>query len=340
MAKKCVGLLLCAVLVAALCGALAGCDNSETKIVYLGDSIAEAVLGPSPLSERENYGYYALVGKRNGYTYINRSVSGHKTSNMLEFISREEDDGALMTRSHIMEADIIHVSILGNDMLQTDVGALLLEMVREDVGDTTGSPVREGILEGSRANFAAIVGKIKELNPDAVLMFQTVYNPIYPETTMINAATRESLTAMGYDESDYRGFGAELISKLNGVIFEYLEEHPDAFYVIDAFAEFARISDEEEARGRRLIYPDWVHPSNEGHAVMADLIQTKLEELGLADRKKAFASYQKFRKKQLARLYPDADYKKARKEINDAETCAGVTAAYFRATDGIIPVNY
>lgn len=340
MAKKHVALILTAALILSACFGLAGCsDKEQLKIVYLGDSIAEAVLGPSPLSERENYGYYALIGKRNNYQYINRSVSGHKTSAMLEFIS-EEDKGATMTKSHIMEADIIHVSILGNDMLQSDVGALLLEMVKEDKGLVTNSPVRDKILEGSKANFAAIVAKLRELNPDAVIFFQTVYNPIYPETNMINANMREALAAYDYTPADYRRLGGLLIQSLNNVAHEYLANNPDSFYIIDAYEGMGRVSDADEDIGRKLIYPDGVHPSNEGHAVLADLTQAKLEELGLADKKTALKNYINHRLTQLKESFPDANTKENKKAIKNAESCEEVTHLFFRAIDGMIPIYF
>ena len=337
MSKKAVAALLCLIIVAGAVFLFAGCEEEEQKsIVFLGDSIAEAVLGPSPLSAREDYGYYAIVGRRNGYLYYNRAVSGHKTSHMLEYISRE-DDSAYMTVSRIKEADVIHVSILGNDMLQTNVGELLLEMVKEEQGLIDGAPVREKILASSRENFAAIVAKLKEYNSDAVLMFQTVYNPVYPESTLVNASTREALALLGYTADDYRTLGGRLIEKLNGVIRDYLAENPDSFHIIDAYEAFGAISDADEERGRRLIYPDWIHPSNEGHAVMADLIQDKLEELLLTDKKTALDHYRQMRMSQIKREFPDADFLKAKGEFNSATSCSQITEAYFAITAGLTP---
>ena len=37
--------------------------DGKTLMVWIGDSIAEGIVGPSPLSERENYAYYAMLGK-------------------------------------------------------------------------------------------------------------------------------------------------------------------------------------------------------------------------------------------------------------------------------------
>lgn len=337
MSKKAVAALLCLILVAGAVFLFAGCEEEEQKsIVFLGDSIAEAVLGPSPLSAREDYGYYAIVGRRNQYLYYNRAVSGHRTSDMLEYIGRE-DDGAYMTASRIKEADIIHVSILGNDMLQTNVGELLLEMVKEEKGLIDGAPVRENILASSRENFAAIVAKLKEYNPDAVLMFQTVYNPVYPESTLVNASTREALSALGYTPDDYRALGGRLIEKLNGVMRDYLAENPGSFHIIDAYAAFAAISDADEERGKRLIYPDWIHPSNEGHAVMADLIQDKLEELNLADKNTALTYYRQMRMAQIKKEFPDANFLEAKGEFNSATSCGQITEAYFSITAGLSP---
>lgn len=342
MKRKIICAVLCAVLIFSAFAVFVGCtDGSERlKIVYLGDSIAEAVLGPSPLSERENYGYYALVGKRNGYEYINRSVSGHKTENMLEYISRDDED-AYTVKTHIMTADIIHISILGNDMLQTDVGALIVEMAEQEraneSGDYTYYPaVREGILRQSRVNFAAIVAKLRELNPDAVIMFQTVYNPVYPESQLISGSARAKLAELGYTSDDYRRLGGKLISCLNEVIYEYIWENPGAFYIIDAYGAFGEIWAQSEETGKKLVYTDDIHPSNYGHAVMADLIQRKLEELGLADGG-ALKSYKKLRISQIKELYPDLDYRAIKKTINASSTCEEVTKAYFTATDGIIP---
>lgn len=113
-------------------------DASEGKlnIVFLGDSIAEALIGASPVSERDNYGYYALVGRTNGYNYYNHSMSGHLTSGnmankagegLLEVISRETEKATLI-RTHIAEAGVIHISVLGNNILQYSLGSLMLEM--------------------------------------------------------------------------------------------------------------------------------------------------------------------------------------------------------------------
>ena len=67
---------------------LASCEKEQASepekklVLFLGDSIAEAFAGPSPLIERENYGYYGILGTINGYEYYNRAVSGYQTKHL------------------------------------------------------------------------------------------------------------------------------------------------------------------------------------------------------------------------------------------------------------------
>lgn len=350
MKKKIALLFLSVLLTVTLAFSVTACNKDgdtpakQHSIVYLGDSIAEAILGPSPLIERESYGYYSLIGRCNDFKYYNRSVSGHRTIDMYNYITQNEEDGALMTKSLIKSADIIHISILGNDFLQssakdpvtglTGLGAMLVQSIRNDFS------IIDDILELSVGNFAGIVAVLKEYNPRAKIFFQTVYNPVYPETTMIDAESRGKLDSMSVTPAQYREKAQVLIEKLNNVIWDYLDENPGAYDVVDACAAFAKIHNDLGAeKGRSLIFADWVHPSNYGHAVIADTFQSQLEKLGFAG-KNALSEYKKIRKSQLDRLYTNAfediDAKKA--AIDSATTRSAATEAYFDATDGITPV--
>lgn len=332
--KKAVFVVLCLVMICVFSLSLAACNNKEPlKIVYLGDSIAEALLGPTPISERENYGYYAILGKCNGYVYHNRSVSGHKSDNMLEVIHKE-DYGANMTNTHIRDADIIHISILGNDILLSGFRQMLIEAA-EDKYDKV-----ETILPTSRANIAAIVGRLKELNPDATIIFQTVYNPADPDSVLLqaNAQANAELAAMGYTPEDYRGFAEKVMTRLNNVLWEYLEEHPGAFHIADVYKSFDEIYNADRVRGNRLIFPDGVHPSSEGHAQAAIVTQDLLVSLGLAEHKTFLKNYKQLRLDQLDRLYPQmANVKGVKKNIKKAKTADEVNRLYFDAILGELP---
>lgn len=348
MKKKIIASVLCVVLLACCAAALAACNNDgetaeKTEIVYLGDSIAEGILGASPLGLRHEYAYANVLGRRNDFEYYNHSVSGHLTKDLLALLNNDLGyDGARGLILHVREADIIHVSILGNDLLQDmSMNDVVLEAAQ---GLYT---IIDGIAETAYENITGIVARIRELNPDATLIFQNVYNPLSEKSTLVDAETRATLAAEHdtYPE-DFRQLGAGILDRLNGVLDRYLAEHPGAFIIADAQAEFDRIFAEDYERGKDLIYPDYIHPSNEGHAVLADLTQGILEANGLADASAALAEYKTMRKNVLDNYFDGiaADIDGVKAAIDSAADCSAVTEAFFDATRGLTPdyseINY
>lgn len=325
MIKKIIAILLITAFAISISFATVGCSKEPLLIVYLGDSIAEGIAGISPVSEREKNAYYGIVGIRNEYEFRNRSVSGHQTKDMLEIIKREDTD-VKMIRTLLTSADIIHVSILGNDLLLEDLGQLIISVANDDY------EFLDTILDNSSKNFTEIVKTLRGYNPKATLMFQTVYNPVFTDCDLISAATRIILDEMDISESEFRIYGAIILDKLNAIISDYLAANPGAYYIIDANAEFERIYQEDAERGERLVFVDCVHPSNEGHAVIADLIQTKLEELKLTNKKTAIKNYKELRKEQVQRLYGSSvNINAVKADIDNAKTCAEITSIYFEA---------
>lgn len=345
--------------------------SDKTQIVYLGDSIAEGILGASPLPLRHEYAYGNVIGRRNDYSYANHSVSGHLTDDMLELISNEVGyDGARMLVSNIQTADIVHISIIGNDILQdrTDV-----ELVGNPYGDYVSmhqvvcdAMIRnnyEGLnlalygttdesgTGGSYANLVQIVERLIELNPDAVIIFQKVYNPIFSVATpLVKSWTRDELKKADVDITldSLHALGNNLIGRMNAVLQKVIDKFDDAktaadkwtLTSVDALAAFNAIYEADGAkRAWNLIYPDGIHPSNEGHAVLADLTQQKLEELRLANKDNALAAYKQMRidfiNNNFAGKISNAEQVKA--NINAATSCADVTKIFFAATKGIIP---
>jgi Lysophospholipase L1 and related esterases len=319
--------LFAALLILALIAALTvGCEGKDkTKIVYLGDSIAEGVLGPSPLSGREDFAYYAVVGKISNYQFKNRSVSGHMTKDLLAYLNKTEEDARLVL-STIKEADIIHLSILGNDFLANNVGKLVIASVN---GDYTKI---DQIVAGSAELFASVIARLKEINPDGQLLINTVYNPTYPGSEIIDAPSRETLAEMEVDQNDFRSLAGPLLARLNGIIYDYLEEHPGAYQIVDAKAAFDSVFDSSAKKGERLIYPDGIHPSDYGHAVIGDALEAKLVELGLADGKKALKNYKNLSIERLKKYYKNSvDVKAVSKQIKSAASFSEVTDIFFAA---------
>lgn len=342
MRRKFIAAVLVIVMLACCVAVLAACNDDKavekTEIVYLGDSIAEGILGASPLGLRHEYAYANVLGRRNDLTYYNHSVSGHLTKDLRAILENEDLDydmarGLLL---HVSEADIIHVSILGNDLLQSmNMNAVVLEAAQDKYD------IINGIAATASENIAVIVDRLKELNPDALIIFQNVYNPLSEKSTLVDEPTRATLSAeYGIEEGDLRELGSGILDRLNGVLDNYLKDHPDAFVIADARNEFDRIFEEDYERGKGLIYPDYIHPSNEGHAVLADLTQGILEERGLVDGKKAIAEYKTMRKNVLTNYFAEsgADVAAATAAIDAAADCAAVTKAFFAATKGFTPV--
>ena len=365
MKKKVIAALLVIALLACCVAALAACNKNEgerkTEIVYLGDSIAEGILGASPLGLRHEYAYANVIGRRNDLTYYNHSVSGHLTKDLRAILENEDLDydrarGLLL---HVSEADIIHISILGNDVLQDRMdGAfetepvtmhnIILEAAEDEYtsidrvlnGDTVGGVTTAGSVE----NIKAIVDALRRLNPDALIIFQSVYNPIMDvDTPLIKQGTRDALEAAGFEitlDSLHR-LGDLLIERLNSALDAVLamDGYADAFVIADGHAAFNAVYAADPSRAKDLIYPDGIHPSNEGHAVLADLTQGILEERGLADKDSALQAYKTMRKDLLTDYFAgtSVDTAAASAAIDGAADCAAVTEAFFDATRGVTP---
>lgn len=436
--KKVLTIFIVVALVALTAVSFAACNekpadpaDGKLNIVFLGDSIAEALIGASPVSERDNYGYYAIVGRTNGYNYYNHSMSGHLTSGnmadksgegLLEVISRPTEKATLI-RTHIVQADVIHISVLGNNILQYSLGSLMLEMADKLAGIEAGSPeswyqscfdreadeeTREelkayyaddkslfdylhdgGTLENVRPsiwsgdgetisfgdrfdgenpytidpkfnfpptyqNIVDIVAKLRELNPTAKIIFQKVYNPVYEGTTLITKWEYQALAEKGYDTiAKVRELAGHLLGYLNGMLDEYNENHPDStVYTLDICKAFDDITKSDvkdgvvdlsaTSLGRSLIYQDFTHPSNFGHAVIAEETQKLLEQFGIASND-ALAKYKAIKCDQLDRIYSGVqgfDLQSAKDAVNGADTYYATTRAYFDKTDGYVPVNY
>lgn len=365
MKKKVIAALLVIALLACCVAALAACNKNEgerkTEIVYLGDSIAEGILGASPLGLRHEYAYANVIGRRNDLTYYNHSVSGHLTKDLRAILENTDIDydkarGLLL---HVSEADIIHISILGNDVLQDRMdGAfetepvtmhnIILEAAKDEYtsidrvlnGDTVGGVTTAGSVE----NIKAIVDALRRLNPDALIIFQSVYNPIMDvDTPLIKQGTRDALEAAGFEITldSLHLLGDLLIERLNSALDAVLamDGYADAFVIADGHAAFNAVYAADPSRAKDLIYPDGIHPSNEGHAVLADLTQGILEERGLADKDSALQAYKTMRKDLLTDYFAgtSVDTAAASAAIDGAADCAAVTEVFFDATRGVTP---
>lgn len=238
--KKIISVLLALVMLISL-SVPAFAAEEKLNFLSLGDSIAAGagLIMPS----RQAYG--AIVSNTNGYNFKNDAVSGHTTQDMLRRINEKR------VANDIKNADIICISIGGNNFLHGDVPALLSEALKEKDFSRF-----DEIAESYYEDLGAIMDYIKGLSPDAVILMQTLYNPMY-----IADELREV-----YQE------GAD---RINGTIRRYLRDNEGVYTIVEVAEAFG---DNEG-----LITADYIHPNSKGHVVIAGEVLKTLKQLGLGE---------------------------------------------------------
>lgn len=229
--KKLLAVLLCAAVLISAFFTLCSAGEKQTQYLVLGDSIGYGAGVANPA-----FGAFGrIVADTDGFGYTNDAVSGHTSADLLSRLSDPT------VASHVANADIISVSIGGNDFMR--ITAKLIADARK--GDMTRF---EQIKATFETNFDKIVTRLRALSPDCVIVAQTLYNPAPTESTR-----------QLYDAA---------ISRVNDVITSY-----PGILVSDMAAAFAGRNE--------LIAADNVHPNAEGNVVIARTVLKTLYDNGL-----------------------------------------------------------
>ena len=213
-------------------------QNDPLHYVVLGDSIAAG----SGIRNAGDACYGRIVANTNGYTYQNFGHDGHRTRDLLGRLDRSD------VKDAVRRADIISISIGGNDFFQSNPVGLVFEVTFRQFSRINS------IANEMRSNFVGIMDKIKAYNPHAVILMQTLYNP----GTVLRLQIKEAT------------------NRVNDMIYDYLREHPGAFEIVDIAGAFG--SDVS------LIAVDTIHPNAKGNEKIAKVILQKLHDLGLGTR--------------------------------------------------------
>ena len=235
--KQILAVALCAILSVSLAAAAFAANGQKTYLV-LGDSIGYGAGISNP--EQANYG--RIIADTNGYSYINNAVNGFTSNDLL---ARVKDDRYI---PNVAAADIISISIGGNDFLRSNFSSLISQGQSGDYSEF------DRIVAHFSGNLEKIVTQIRALNPDALVLFQTLYNPA--------------------PSAELKAVYAEGLSRLNGAIVSYAQAHPGAYEIVDVAAYV-------NAKTGQIAY-DNIHPSAAGNVTIAQAIQDKLVELGAA----------------------------------------------------------
>lgn len=212
-------------------------ENEKPFYLVLGDSIAYG----SGISNSREACYGKIVADTNGYDYANHAIPGHTTKNLINRLKEET------VISDLKKADIISISIGGNDFLMSNlIGLMFDSIVKNDHTEF------DRIADGFYTNFCEIVRIINSHNDDAVILMQTIYNP---QTGYIGEAYQQ---------------GAD---RINAQIRRYADENPGEIVVVDVATALG-----DDA----LNYADdEIHPSAQGNEIIAQTVLETLSDLGL-----------------------------------------------------------
>lgn len=240
---KAIKKIIAIILAVALCiGFVSVSASAKERLNYLllGDSIAEGFGVKNP--DEASYG--KIIADTNGYNYKNDAIMGRNSVGLLNHLTNDEE-----YINDVKWADIISVSIGGNDFLLDHAALLIIEgIIFNDYSkfDKIGETFYE--------NFSKSMERIRELNPNAKVIVQLLY------TSWTFDFARKP-----YNQASKR---------INDAIIKYAEEKPQNIYVVDT----SRIFD-----GRRdCISTDTIHPNAQGNIELAKAVQAKLGEIGMA----------------------------------------------------------
>ncbi len=215
----------------------ASAEENALHYVVLGDSIAYG----SGITNPVEACYGKIVADSNGYTYANHSVPGHTTGNLL---NRLKDEAVL---ADVRKADIINISIGGNNFLMSNLMGLLADaLIKKDFSEF------DAIAAGFYAQFCEIMDSINAVNADAVVLLQTIYNP---QTGHVGDVYKQ---------------GAD---RLNAEMYRYAENFPGEIVVVDVATALSDTMDNFAFDG--------IHPSATGNEKIAVAVLAALHELSL-----------------------------------------------------------
>jgi len=295
-----------------LCVPSANAVESKGNLVILGDSISSGY----GLEEGE-YNYGEILGEYLDYDTQNFAESGLTTAGLIEKLGDEN------IRNSVSDADMIVISIGGNDFIGT-ARDLITEKYGEIVnitdinaifdlfsGDILKALATLGSLYSVQfpqacntaiANIEKISSEISQLNPDATVVFQNVYDPFQLDDERYN-----KYVASNSDyASGYRGLKRAVYYNINA-LKTYEGIYPISFnvrikeavgnaHVVDICSAFTaddvRDDDLVQPYGNVSYFTDVFdtynrdfHPNQKGHLEIASAILEELDIQPAANRK-------------------------------------------------------
>lgn len=218
-------------------------------ITVLGDSIA------SGYGLDDVYDSYAtLIAKEKYYNVSNCAVAGHTSSDLLWVVCHDE-----ITRQDLKDSELVIISIGGNDIIELLQNAdamtlrdILINSSQSQAVINTAQTIQEKLLYSCM--------EIRLLNPDAPIILQTQYNPLYAHA----------------DYAQLAPYADKLAPVFTQIISSISAQLPD-IYSADIYTAFDNYYKENQSYD--IIQQDGIHPSEKGHALIAQVIIQVMEHL-------------------------------------------------------------
>ncbi len=241
-------------------GAWADVSQASPAYVALGDSLAVGVGASDPASK----GYVPLVHQalrnsepyqQRGLVLVNLGVSGATSADLLEAGGQLEQALAEIRSRQgdaepANEVEIITVDIGGNDFLP--LAREGSPCVAEPLGEACLARFTEA-LAAYEQNLRQALRALRQAAPEAKLAVLGLYNNLVG--------------------TPLEGAGDLLAQQINGVTARVAGEVEIGARMADPFSLF------RQRPASEVISPDGVHPTDTGHALLAEALLTALQEL-------------------------------------------------------------
>lgn len=221
----------------------------QIHMSVLGDSIASGY-GLEDIYKS----YSALIAKEKHYALSNDAVPGHTTTDLLWVVCHDE-----VARQGLEVADLVVISIGGNDILRLLGDSEVAVLIDIMTNGTNSEHVKKAV-DNAKEKLLFSCMEIRSLNPDVPIILQTQYNPLYAHEQYKQLAPI-----------------ADTLAPIFTDIINYVSDQLDNIRVADIYTAFDNYY--KETQDYSLIQSDGIHPSEQGHALIAQVILKEIEAL-------------------------------------------------------------
>lgn len=247
-------------------------SDEPKRLVALGDSITRGY----GLAEGEK-SYVEILTEEGNFKSDNFAVNGRTSTVLLEDLQKPSEK----EKSALQQADYIVMSIGGNDMLYL-VDKLVNGALPSDSAENPAETVRNLIdmagkltaenmtsdISYYKSTVEKIINLLREMNPKAEIVMQTVYNPFKPifvVAPIMFADMKDDIDG-AYDSVE------GCINGFNTALFELSEKY--GFKIADISKEFKE--SDKKYINMSLSNPD-IHPNAAGHRRIAEIIEQTID---------------------------------------------------------------